>query len=177
LRLAKASRKGQKSCQAQILAMINWIPHGRQSLAALAIARGASRALLSHGFGRIAEFALANGRRADLAAISKKGEIWIVEIKSSVMDFRSDQKWPEYRDYCDRFYFAVLSDFPRDLIPDHVGLIIADRFGGEIVRAAPEHRLSGARRKAILLQFARTAALRLHALADPDIVLERNVRE
>lgn len=150
---------------------------GRQSVAALAIARGASRVLLSHGFGRIPEFTLANSRRADLAAISQKGEIWIIEIKSSVADFRSDQKWPEYRDYCDRFYFAVQPDFPRDLIPEDVGLIIADKFGGEIVRFAPEHRLSGVRRKAILLQFARTAALRLHALTDPEIVLERSLRE
>ncbi|MEQ1648314.1 MAG: MmcB family DNA repair protein [Hyphomicrobiaceae bacterium] len=150
---------------------------GRQSLAALAIARGAGRVLHAHGYCRMAEFTLANGRRADLAALSPAGEIWIVEIKSSVIDYRSDQKWPEYRDYCDRFFFAVQSDFPRELIPEDVGLIVADRFGGEVVRSAPEHRLSSGRRKAILLQFARTAAIRLHALADPGIVLEKSVRE
>ncbi len=155
----------------------NPLADGRQSPAALAIARGAGRVLLAHGVARIAEFTLASGRRADLTGVSPQGDIWIVEIKSSVADFRSDQKWPEYRAFCDCLYFAVGPDFPAELIPADVGLIIADRFSGEVVRPAPTHRLSGARRKAVLLQFARTAALRLHALADPDIQLEASVRE
>ena len=145
---------------------------GRQSEAALAIARGASRCLLAHGFARLPELTLANGRRADLIAIDMKGTIWIVEIKSSLADFRIDQKWPDYRDYCDRFYFAVTPDFPQDVLPGDAGLIVADKYGGEIVRPAPEHKLSGPRRKEITQRFARVAALRLHGLADPELRLE-----
>lgn len=143
----------------------------RQSEAALAIARGARRCLLAHGLSTITELTLANGRRADLAALSDSGEFWIVEIKSSLADFRGDQKWQEYREYCDRLYFAVNKDFPAAALPEECGLILADRYGGEIVRDAPEHKLSAARRKAVMHRFARIASLRLHALADPEIGL------
>jgi hypothetical protein len=145
---------------------------GRQSEAALAIARGASRCLLAHGFARLPELTLANGRRSDLIALDTKGAIWIVEVKSSLADFRADQKWPGYRDYCDRFFFAVGPDFPVELIPSGTGLIIADKYGGELIRPAPEHKLSGARRKEVTQRFARVAALRLHGLADPELGLE-----
>ena len=111
---------------------------------------------------------LANGRRADIAAVAESGEIWIVEIKSSIEDFRTDQKWPEYRDYCDRLFFAVAPAFPREILPADTGLIIADRYGGEIVRAAPEHKLAGARRKAVTLRLVHTAAFRLQAAIDPE---------
>jgi hypothetical protein len=141
---------------------------GRCSKAAADIARGTSRCLLAHGFARLTELTLANGRRADIVAINPAGRIWIVEIKSSLADFRSDQKWHEYRPYCDRLYFAVGPDFPISVLPGDVGLIVADPYGGEIVRACSEHILHGARRKEVTLRFARAAALRLHALADPD---------
>jgi hypothetical protein len=126
-----------------------------------ALARGVQRMLADRGFAPLLEMPLANGRRADVAAVSAKGEFWIVETKSGLEDFRVDQKWPDYRDYCDAFYFAVAIDFPRELIPDDVGLIVADGFGGEILRTAPMHALAGARRKAMLLAFARLAAARL----------------
>ena len=145
---------------------------GRQSDAALAIARGARRCLLAHGFASIPEFTLPNGRRADLACLAKSGELWIVEIKSSLADFRSDCKWPDYRDYCDRLIFAVDATFPAEVLPADCGLIIADRYGGDIIRAAPEHKLPTARRKTLLQHFARISALRLHALDDPEIGLE-----
>lgn len=151
---------------------ISALADGRQSDAALAIARGARRCLLAHGLATITEFTLASGRRADLAALSEAGEIWIVEIKSSLADFRADQKWAEYRDYCDRFFFAVASDFPVDVLPEACGLILADRYGGEIVRPAPEHKIAPARRKAVLHRFARVAAFRLHGLADPELGME-----
>ncbi|HRK20034.1 MAG TPA: MmcB family DNA repair protein [Hyphomicrobiaceae bacterium] len=150
---------------------------GRQSQRALDIAKGASRLLLAHGFARLSEVTLKSGRRADLVAIDLKSEIWIVEIKSSVADFRADAKWPDYRAYCDRFFFAVGPDFPLDILPDEVGIIVADRFGGELVRPAPEHKLAAARRKTVTLLMARVGALRLHALADPDIPLDGTVRE
>lgn len=150
---------------------------GRQSARALEIAKGAGRLLLAHGFARLTEITFGSGRRADLIAINTTGEIWIVEIKSSVMDYRSDAKWPEYREYCDRFFFAVAPDFPLEILPDDVGVMIADRFGGELIRPAPEHKLAAARRKTVTLIMARAGALRLHALVDPDIPLDGTVRE
>lgn len=128
--------------------------------------------LATHGLRCIPELTLANWRRTDLIGIGEKGEIWIIEIKSSLEDFRTDQKWPEYRDYCDRLFFAVAPDFPRAVLPPDTGLIIADRYGGEIVREAPEHKLPGVRRKAVMLLFSRVAAGRLMTLADPERALE-----
>ena len=130
------------------------------------ILRGVQRLLAAHGLESIAEMALTNGRRVDVMGISPQGDIWIVEIKSSIADFRSDQKWPEYRDYCDRLYFAVEPDFPKEILPADTGLILADRYGGEIIRDAPEFRLAGARRKAVTLTFARAAAGRLRGTKD-----------
>lgn len=140
----------------------------RQSEAALAIARGTGRLLYALGFSAVPEVPLPNGRRADLLCLSQKGDFWIVEIKSSIEDFRADQKWPEYREFCDRLLFAVAPDFPTDILPPDTGLVLADRYGGELIRPAPEHKLAGARRKALTLLFARMAALRLQALADPE---------
>lgn len=141
---------------------------GRQSERARDIARGAQRALAMRGFRAIPELPLADGRRADLAAVDEAGAIWIVEIKSSLADFRADGKWPDYRAWCDRLYFAVAPDFPTEVLPEETGLILADRYSGEIVREAPEHKLAGARRKAVMLRFARVAAGRLMTLADPE---------
>ena len=141
---------------------------GRQSERALAIARGSLRLLASHDYAGIAEFTLGHGRRADILALGPKGEIWLIEIKSSVQDFRVDQKWEEYLPFCDRFSFAVGPDFPRDLIPQEVGLIVADKYGAEIIRDAATVPLAGARRKAITTEFARVAARRLQVLFDPD---------
>ena len=148
------------------------ISDGRQSPRAAEIQRGACRVLARHSMRAIAELPLASGRRADLIALGEKGEIWIIEIKSSLEDFRADQKWPEYRAWCDRLYFAVLPDFPREVLPEETGLIICDRYGGEMVREAPEHTLAGARRKALLMRFARVAAGRLMTIADPERALE-----
>jgi len=132
------------------------------------ILRGVSRLMVESGLMPIAEFILPDGRRADVAALDREGRITIVEIKSSLADFRSDRKWPEYADYCDSFFFAVKPDFPREVLPEDCGLILADRYGGETVRPAkPAPALPGARRKALTLRFARTAAMRLEVCADP----------
>lgn len=141
---------------------------GRQSPAALAIARGTTRLLHSLGYSVVSELALASGRRADLVALSAAGEIWIVEIKSSIADFRADQKWMSYRLHCDRLFFATTLDVPCEIFPPDAGLIVADAFGASLVCEAPEHRLHAATRKNMLLAFARAAALRLSALADPE---------
>ena len=124
--------------------------------------------LKAHGLVTVSEVALSNGRRADVAAVSEGGEIWIIEIKSSLEDFRADQKWPDYRDYCDRLLFAVAPAFPMQILPPDAGLIVADRYGGEILRQANVHKLAPARRKAMLLRTLRTAAARLQAAIDPD---------
>ena len=149
-----------------------WPNDGRQSPAARDIARGAGRCLLAHGFARLPEYTLPNGRRADLIALARDGAIWIIEIKSSIEDFRVDQKWPDYRAYCDQLYFAVAPEFPVEILPADTGLVVADRFTGEIVRAAPEHKLSASRRKALTLGIARAANFRMHALFDPEFRME-----
>jgi len=133
---------------------------------AAGIWRGVARRLVDEGQAVLAELPLGNGRRADLAAIDRSGLITIVEIKSCRADFVADRKWYAYLDFCDRFHFAVGSGFPLDLLPPDEGLILADRFGGEIVREATLRALSAARRKAMLLRFARAAAQRLHFILD-----------
>ena len=141
---------------------------GRQSPAALDIARGALRTLRALHFAGTTEVTLPNGRRADIMAVGPAGEIWIVEVKSSIEDFRVDQKWPEYRDYCDRLFFAVAPAFPREILPEDAGLILADRFGGEVMRTVAHGSLSPARRKAMLVLVARVASLRMQTALDPD---------
>jgi hypothetical protein len=125
-----------------------------------AVTRGAARLLVSLGYTPLAEVGLPNGRRADLMALGPKGEIVIVEVKSCLEDYRVDLKWGEYRPYCDAFYFAVSPEFPREILPQGPGLIIADGFGGAVLTEAPVEALAGARRKALTLAFARLAALR-----------------
>jgi hypothetical protein len=141
---------------------------GRQSATALAVARGTTRLLHSLGFSVVSELSLASGRRADLVALSAGGELWIVEIKSSVADFRADQKWQDYRWHSDRLFFATTMEVPCEIFPKDTGLIVADAFGAEIVCEAPEHRLHASTRRSMMLAFARAAALRLSALADPE---------
>src|SRR6187402_2586892 len=140
---------------------------GRQSETALAIARGTARLLHAHGLCVVSELPLASGRRADLVALGASGEIWIVEIKSSVADFRADQKWMDYRIHCDRLFFATTMEVPCEIFPKDTGLIVADAFGAEIVCEAPEHKLPAATRKSMLLRFSQCAALRLQSLIDP----------
>jgi hypothetical protein len=141
---------------------------GRQSETALRIARGTARLLHAHGFCVVSELPLPSGRRADLVALDSGGEIWIVEIKSSVADFRADQKWPAYRDFADRLYFAVASGFPTVLIPEECGLMVADAFGAAVLREGGTVPLSPGRRRALTLRFARVAAARLRRTIDPD---------
>jgi len=141
---------------------------GRQSEHAAAVQRGVGRLLRAGGYAIVTELPLMTGRRADVVALGPDGEIWIVEIKSSVEDFRVDRKWPEYRISCDRLFFATHAAVPLDIFPDEAGLILADAYGAELIREAPEHRLAGASRKAMMVRFAQAAALRLHGLVDPD---------
>ena len=124
------------------------------------VTRGAFRLLEALGYAALPEVTLPNGRRADLMALGPKGDIFIVEVKSGIEDFRVDMKWPEYGPYCDAFAFAVAPEFPREILPEEPGLIVADGFGGAILREAPVEPLAGARRKALTLAFARLAALR-----------------
>jgi hypothetical protein len=141
---------------------------GRQSANATAIAIGVRRLLAGHGYASVTELTLASGRRADIVGLGPDGCIWIIEIKSSVADFRADSKWPEYRAYCDRLFFAVAPDFPTGILPTETGLMLADGYGADLVREAPEHKLAGARRRAVMLRVAHVAAGRLHGLVDPE---------
>src|SRR5213078_1120989 len=142
-------------------------PDRRQSETALAVARGTARLLRSLGFSCISELPLPSGRRADLVALNEKGEIWIVEIKSSVDDLRADQKWHEYRAHCDRLFFAFTKDLPCEIFPADTGLIVADAYGAHMHCEAPEHRLPAATRKSMMVRFAMTAAARINRLVDP----------
>lgn len=135
---------------------------GRQSDRAIAVRRGVQVLLDDLGMAHLPEMTLANGRRADIVAMGKDGALWIIEIKSSIADLRADNKWPDYRDFCDQLYFATLPDVPTDIFPEEAGFIVADARGGDILRHANTHKLSAARRKAVTLRFARQAAARLH---------------
>src|SRR6202012_6111731 len=130
------------------------------------VARGVSRLLLEDGYSPILEFTLPTGRRLDVAAIGPGGEMLGLEIKVALADLRGDSKWPEYLDYCDLFYFAIPPDFPPEHVPEQTGLIVADRYGGAIVKEAEAQSLHASRRKAVTVSFARVAAERLSRTLD-----------
>jgi hypothetical protein len=131
------------------------------------LARGVVRHLVSHGFVCVEELVPTRGLRVDVMALGPKGEIWVVECKSSRADFTSDHKWQGYLDWCDRFFWAVDDAFPTDLLPEETGLLIADAYDAEIIRMAPEDKLAAARRKVMVQKFATHAARRLQVLRDP----------
>ncbi|KTR07176.1 hypothetical protein NS365_04980 [Aureimonas ureilytica] len=134
---------------------------GRQSERAMLVRRGVQRLMIQMRVSVLPEIPLVTGRRADLLGLSEKGEFTIVEIKSSIEDFRVDRKWPDYRLHCDRLYFATHPGVPTDIFPECCGLILSDGYGAEILREAPEERMSPATRKALTLRFARIASDRL----------------
>jgi len=138
-----------------------------RSHAAALLSRGLTRFFAAHGLVSLPEFTLASGRRADLICFDAKSRITIVEIKSSIEDFRTDQKWPDYLEFCDAFYFAVPESFPQSLIPPDQGLMVADAYGATVIRETAGLALNAARRRSLLLQFAQLAARRLQALTDP----------
>lgn len=128
--------------------------------ATLALTRGVIRLFGELGFAALTEFSLPNGRRADIAGLDRQGRIAIAEIKSCQADYDADSKWEDYLPFCDLYFFAVAEDFPRGILPEGEGLIVADGFGGAVTREAPERPLAAARRKALTLRFARQAAAR-----------------
>jgi hypothetical protein len=149
-------------------AFANYSPQARDRAAE--IFRGVTRFLAEHGESSLSEFTLKTGRRVDLIALDHQGIVTIIEIKSSLADYRSDKKWQEYRHFCDRFYFAVAIDFPTRKLPDTCGIIIADSFGASVLRKPLDTKINAARRKALTLNFARTSAARLLTYTDPDWV-------
>lgn len=132
------------------------------------LARGVARHLSSLGFATVEELVPARGLRVDVMALGPKGEIWIIECKSSRADFMSDCKWHNYLEWADRFFWAVSADFDTDLLDPDAGLIIADSYGAETLRMGAETRLAAARRKKMTHLFATHAARRLHSLRDPN---------
>lgn len=150
-----------------VAALMNPVLPRPASDRAASITRGVRRMMADLGRQSMVEVCLANGRRADILCLSDKGEITIIEVKSSVTDFRTDQKWQDYLEFCDRFYFAVGQDFPQELIPAACGLIVSDAFGAEILRHGAADPLPGARRKSLMLRIAQAAMARLHRVEDP----------
>jgi hypothetical protein len=145
-----------------------WMEHADQKMMpGQVLARGVCRHLRSHGFATLEEFVPDRGLRVDVCAVGAKGEIWIIECKSSLADFQSDAKWQGYLPWCDRYFWAVDAHFPTEVLPQDTGLIIADGYDAEILRPAPEHKLAGARRGKITRKFAMDAARRLQLLRDP----------
>ncbi|WP_255720124.1 MmcB family DNA repair protein [Oryzibacter oryziterrae] len=147
----------------------SFLNDGRQSENARMIQRGVGRMLVGFGMTPLYELPLASGRRADVIGLGTGGDVWIVEIKSSLEDFRADRKWPDYRQHCDRLYFATHPGVALDIFPEDAGLIVADGYGAAVLREAPDHRLAPATRKAITLRFAQSAARRLQQLMDPGL--------
>ncbi len=137
------------------------------ALRTASVTQGAARLFVALGHAVLREVALPHGRRADLLVLAPDDRFVIVEVKSCARDFQSDAKWHEYRAYCDRLFFAVDPEFPQTLLPEDAGLLVADPFGGAILREAPSHPLAPARRRALLARFARLAARRLEGLVDP----------
>jgi hypothetical protein len=140
----------------------------RQSATALRVQRGVMRLLReTYDMACYAEVTLRSGRRADVLGVGPKGEIWIVEIKSSLIDFQMDRKWHEYREFSDRFFFAKPPELDADIFPVTEGLIVADGHDGAILRDSPDTPMAPARRKALMLKLARLGADRIHILMDP----------
>lgn len=133
------------------------------------LARGVCRHLLTHDFVTVEELTPTGGLRVDVMALGPKGEVWVIECKSGRNDYLTDHKWQGYMEWCDRFFWAVDADFPTELLPEATGLIVADAYDAEIIRMAPEVKLPGARRKVMVQKFARHAAIRHHAVRDPQL--------
>lgn len=131
--------------------------------------RGVCRHLLDLDFACIEEFVPERGLRVDVMALGPKGEIWVVECKSSRADFTTDKKWQGYLEWSDRYFWAVDGDFPVDLLPEGTGLILADAYDAEIQRMGPETPVAPARRKVLTRKFARHAARRLQGFRDPGV--------
>lgn len=131
------------------------------------VRRASARLCLQLGWAPVHEVPLPNHRRADILALRPNGGFVCIEVKSGPRDFLTDAKWPEYREFSDALYFAVDGDFPLDLLPGDTGIIVAHGLEAEVLRDAPEHPLSPARRRALLHRFASVAAGRLAYLDDP----------
>lgn len=132
------------------------------------ITRGVIRLMGDLGWAPLTEFKLTNRRRVDVCALSRDGLFTVVEVKSSLTDFRTDGKWQEYLPFCDRFYFAVGIDFPQHELPPDCGLIVADGYAATIIRPAQDIPMNGNRRRTQTLRFARTGAQRLAGRGDPE---------
>ncbi|MEZ5670007.1 MAG: MmcB family DNA repair protein [Alphaproteobacteria bacterium] len=135
---------------------------GRPDAEADRLRRGVMRWMVDLGYQPLSEFVLKTGRRVDVYGLDDRGDTIAVEIKSSLADFLADRKWPHYRDYCDRFFFAVGEAFPIDRLPDETGILVADGFGADIYCEAARTGLASSRRRSLILRFACVSAARLY---------------
>src|ERR1700730_11507357 len=170
--LDPAQLQGASLVGAQQLLKPLVLPDSHQSETALFVARGTRRLLRRLNFSTVTELPLLSGRRADIVALAMDATILIVEIKSSIADFRADTKWRDYRAHCDKLFFATPETVPIEIMPDDAGLILADAYSAEILREAPEHRIAPSTRRAMLIRFANAAAHLLHCLSDPEVVTQ-----
>ena len=131
------------------------------------ISRGVMRHFAQIGLSSLSEFSPTRGLRVDIVALGPSDEIWIVECKSGKNDFKSDNKWHNYLDWCDRYFWAVAAEFPIDILPSDTGLIIADPYDASILREAPLNKISVARRKKLIKSIAKSACNRLLVHTDP----------
>ena len=137
------------------------------------LARGICRFMTDMGYRTLTEFTFGNGRRADVLAMNPRGDLAVIEIKSSLADLRADGKWPDYRQFCDTFYFGVPSHFPRDALPEDTGILVADRYGAVVERDPPHHKVHASRRRSVMLNFGLVAAARLQQQLDPEHTIRR----
>lgn len=148
------------------MAELRLLPERGETLADQ-LARGVCRRFGTMGYGTLTEFRVGKGRRVDVVGLNPEGRFLIAEIKTSVADFRGDGKWPDYLPFCDAYFFAVPEGFPRDILPEDHGLIVADAHDAEILREAPERPMNGNRRRAQILRFGLAASERLNRTLDP----------
>lgn len=139
------------------------------------IARGVCRHLKQYNFACIEEFVPIKGARVDVIAVGPRGEIWIIECKSSPADYIQDQKWKKYLPFCDRYFWAVPQNFPTNILPTDDGLIIADPYDAEIIRFGSENKMNPQKRKIIITKIARNASDRLRLFVDPSMSKKYNL--
>ena len=120
-----------------------------------------ARSYYEQGDGVLREFKLRVKRRVDLVTLNDEGLITIIEIKSSVSDFRSDKKWNEYIEWADQFYFGVGHNFPIEILPKEHGIITTDGFDTYKVQPSPVQKLNGARRNTLVRRLAKASMRRI----------------
>ena len=70
--------------------------------------------------------------RADLMEVTKENRLIIYEVKSSMADYRSDNKWQGYLKHCELLYFIAptkVAKVIKEETPSNVGVYATNEFG------------------------------------------------